>query len=270
MSGSRHTLCAGWPWVAGAMAVLAFLYAPIAVMVVLSFNTSHVLGLPLEGFTLDWYFRFLGNEEVVESIVNGTLVAVACVVVSIGFGLPAAMALDRFDFPGKAVFRRIVLLPLILPGVTTGVALLNFFVLANVPMSLWTIVTGVGTALIAVAITEIFARLQQVGRSQEEAALNLGATHFEVFVRITLPNIASAVAGAALIAFAIAFDELAATYLLTGRDVTLPMQLWSMIRREVTPEINAIASAVLAVSVLLLLGGMWLSRGARIRGAGAS
>lgn len=251
---------ASWRWRAVAFAVLAFLYAPIVVMVLFSFNASPVLGLPFTGLTLDWYREFLANDDVVESIWNGALVAAGAVVLSVAFGLPAAIALDRFEFPGKGLFRRIVLLPIVLPGVITGVALLNFYVLMSIPLSLWTIVLGIGTALICVTVTEVFARLQQLGRSQEEAAENLGANQREVFVRVTLPNIATALWGAVLIAFAIAFDELAVTYLLTGRDNTLPMTLWSMLRREATPEINAIATTVVAGSALLLLGGVWLSR----------
>ncbi|MCU0636435.1 MAG: ABC transporter permease [Gemmatimonadaceae bacterium] len=248
-----------------ALGVLAFLYLPILTMVVFSFNENPVLGLPLRGPTLDWYRAFLDNEDVLESIVNGALVAAGCVCLGVGFGLPAAIALDRHDFPGKAFFRRIVLLPIILPGVITGVALLNFLVLVSIPLSLWTIVLGVGTALICITVTEVFARLQQVGRSQEEAAENLGATPAEVFSKVTLPNISTALWGSALITYAIAFDELAVTYLLTGRDNTLPMALWSMLRREATPEINAIATTVFAASAIVLVAGLWLSRGRSAR-----
>lgn len=181
--------------------------------------------------------------------------------VAFGLRLPAAIALDRYDFPGKEFFRRVVLLPIVLPGVITGVAPLNFYVLAAIPLSLWTIVLGVGTALICITVTEVFARLQQLGRSQEEAAENLGATPMEVFFRVTLPNISTALWRSALITYAIAFDELAVTYLLTGRDNTLPMSLWSMLRREATPQINAIATTVFAASALVLITGLWLSRG---------
>lgn len=242
-------------------AVLVFLYLPIAVIVLFSFNAGDSLGLPFKGFSLRWYAEVLGNRQILKAAVNAFTVAIASVCVAVTFGLPTAIALDRFDFPGKDLFRRVVLLPIVLPGIVTGVALLGFFVLLHVRLSLWTIVLGLGTALICVVVTEVFARLQQVGRSQAEAARDLGANELEVFTRVTLPSIASALVGSVLITFSIALDELAITYLLTGRDNTLPMQLWSMLRREVTPEVNAIASLVILVSLVLVGLGMVLSRG---------
>jgi spermidine/putrescine transport system permease protein len=176
------------------------------------------------------------------------------------FGLPAAIALDRSDFPGKALFRRIVLLPIVLPGVITGVSLLLFYVRIGIPLSLNTIILGQGTGLMCITITEVFARLQQVGRRQEEAALNMGANQWEVFTRVTLPSISSALFGAMLITFSISFDEIAVTYLLTGRENTLPMQLWSLLRRTATPDINAVGTLIIAASIVLILTGVWLSR----------
>ncbi|MEO1194254.1 MAG: ABC transporter permease [Pseudomonadota bacterium] len=247
-------------------AVMAFLYLPIALVVLFSFNSGESLGLPFEGFSLRWYGEVLENRQILRAALNAFLVAIASTVVAVVFGLPTAIALDRYDFPGKSVFRRIVLLPIVLPGIITGVALLGFFVMMRIPLSLWTIILGLGTALICIVVTEVFARLQQVGRSQAEAARNLGANEIEIFFRVTLPAISSALIGAMLIAFSIALDELAITYLLTGRDNTLPMQLWSMLRRQVTPEINAIATLVVLVSLVLVTVGMVLSRGRGRRG----
>jgi spermidine/putrescine transport system permease protein len=244
-----------------AMAVFAFLYAPIFVLILFSFNSSPTLGLPFNGVTLDWYRSVLSNDSLLRSIWNSFTVAIGAVALSVAFGLPAALALDRFDFPGKETFRKIVLMPIVLPGVVTGVALLGFYVVAGLPLSLWTIVLGLGTALICVVVTEVFARLQQVGRVQEEAAADMGASDLEIFWRVTLPNIRTALIGAVLIAFSIALDELAVTYLLTGRENTLPMQLWSMLRREATPEINAVATLVMVFTLTLMAAGIWLSRG---------
>lgn len=242
-------------------AVLLFLYLPLAVMVLFSFNASASLGLPFEGVSLRWYAEALGNPQIVEAAINAFVVAIASTALAIALGLPTAIALDRWDFPGKEMFRRLVLLPIILPGIVTGVALLGFFVMLRVPLSLWTIVLGLGTSLACVVVTEVFARLQQVGRSQAEAARNLGADEWEVFRAVTLPAIASALAGATLIAFSIALDELAITYLLTGRDNTLPMQIWSMLRREATPVVNATATLVVLASLVLVVAGMLISRG---------
>jgi len=250
-----------------AWSVMAFLYLPILVMAFFSFNDSEFTGLPFRGFTLHWYGAVLDDRQVLRSIWNSVYVALGAVGLSVVFGLPAAIALDRYEFPGKTLFRRIVLLPIVLPGVITGVSLLLFYVLVHLKLSLYTVILGQGTALMCVTITEVFARLQQVGRSREEAALDLGANFLEIFWRVTLPSIRSALAGAVLIAFSISFDEIAVTYLLTGRQNTLPMTLWSMLRRSVTPEVNAISTLVIAVSILLITAGMGLARRDQIRRA---
>jgi spermidine/putrescine transport system permease protein len=241
--------------------VLAFLYLPIAIVVLFSFNMGDSLGLPFKGFSLQWYAQALGNPQIVKAAVNAFLVAIGATAIAVGLGLPTAVALDRFDFPGKTLFRRIVLLPIVLPGIVTGVALLGFLVLLHVRLSLWTIVLGLGTALVCVIVTEVFARLQQVGKSQAEAARNLGANEWEVFRLVTMPAVSSALVGGILIAFSVALDELAITYLLVGRQNTLPMQLWSMLRREATPEVNAIATLVILASLVMVTAGMLLSRG---------
>ncbi len=115
------------------------------------------------------------DDAIWDSVLNSLMVALAAVVIALAFGIPAALALDRANFPGKAVFRRLVLLPLILPGIITGLSLLMLFREANVKLSLLTIILGHGTALISVATTEVFAGLQKLDRAQEEASLDLGA-----------------------------------------------------------------------------------------------
>jgi len=244
-----------------AMAVLGFLYLPILVMMLFSLNDSQYTGLPFNGFTLHWYGEVFADRKLLVSIWNSVYVAAGVVVLSVLFGLPAAIALDRYDFPGKGLFRRIVMLPIVLPGIITGIALLSFYLTVHMRLSLYTIMLGQGTALMCITITEVFARLQQIGRSQTEAAANLGANEWEVFRSVTLPGVRSALAGAMLIAFSISFDEIAVTFLLTGRDNTLPMTLWSMLRREATPEVNAVATLVVLMSIVLIVGGMYFSRG---------
>lgn len=244
-----------------AMGVLGFLYLPILVMMLFSLNDSQYTGLPFNGFTLHWYGEVFADRKLLASIWNSVYVAAGVVMLSVLFGLPAAIALDRYDFPGKGLFRRIVMLPIVLPGIITGIALLSFYLAVHIRLSLYTIMLGQGTALMCITITEVFARLQQLGRSQLEAAVNLGANEWEVFRNVTLPGVRSALAGAALIAFSISFDEIAVTFLLTGRDNTLPMTLWSMLRREATPEVNAVATLVVLMSIVLIVVGMYFSRG---------
>lgn len=253
----------GNPWIVRPLAalVLSFLHLPIIVMVVFSFNDNTFPGLPFNGFTFKWYAAILENDALLRAIRNSVVVSIGVVVISVLFGLPAAIALDRYQFPGKGVFRRIVLLPIVLPGVITGVALLGFYITLNLRLSLFTLTLALGTALMCIVITEVFARLQQVGRSLEEAARDMGATTAEVFFHVTLPSIRTALIGAVLITFSIAMDELAVTYLLTGRENTLPMQIWSMVRRDVSPVINAVATLAIIVTLILVTLGITLSRG---------
>ena len=252
-----------------ASAVLLFLYAPLIVIVIFSFNDSDYTGLPFNGVTLRWYAELLSDSKILGSIWNSVYVGLGVVVLSVTFGLPAAIALERYEFPGKGLFRRIVMLPIVLPGIITGVALLSFYLTLHLRLSLHTIMLGQGTALMCITITEVFARLQQMGKSQSEAAVNLGANEWEVFRHVTLPGIKSSLFGAMLIAFSISFDEIAVTFLLTGRENTLPMTLWSLLRREVTPEVNAASTLIIAVSVILIVIGMYASRGKGAAGNGA-
>ena len=152
-----------------ASAVFAFLYLPIAVLILYSFNGQGVGGFPPRNLTLDWYRTLFSDGAIWDSVANSLAVAFAAMAISLTFGIPAALALDRANFPGKALFRRLVLLPLILPGIITGLSLLMLFNLAGTKLSLLTIVLVHGTALISVATTEVFAGLQKLDRAQEEA-----------------------------------------------------------------------------------------------------
>ena len=233
--------------------VYAFLYFPIVVLVLYSFNGFGVGGFPPSGWTLDWYRQLFQDGPLWDSVLNSIIVAAIAVLISLTLGLPAALALDRSQFPGKALFRRIVLLPLILPGIITGLSLLMLFVAVGMKLSLVTITLGHGTALISVATTEIFAGLQKLDRAQEEASLDLGANHWKTFWRITLPNLRVSLIAAALLIFTLSLDEIAVSFFLIGRDNTLPLEIWSRLRRGITPEINAISTLILAFSIATIL-----------------
>jgi spermidine/putrescine transport system permease protein len=236
-----------------ALLVYAFLYFPIVVLVVYSFNGSGVGGFPPSGWTFDWYRQLFADAALWDAVRNSFIVAAVAVAISLGLGLPAALALDRAQFPGKALFRRLVLLPLILPGIITGLSLLMLFVGVGMKLSLVTVTLGHGTALISVATTEIFAGLQKMDRAQEEASLDLGANHWKTFWRITFPNLQVSLIAAALLIFTLSLDEIAVTFFLIGRDNTLPLEIWSRLRRGITPEINAISTLILLFSISTIL-----------------
>jgi len=236
-----------------AFAVFAFLYLPIAVLIVYSFNGQGVGGFPPRDLTLNWYKILFEDGPIWEAVLNSLMVAFAAMVIALAFGIPAALALDRAQFPGKALFRRLVLLPLILPGIITGLSLLMLFRMADVKLSLVTIVLGHGTALISVATTEVFAGLQKLNRAQEEASLDLGANYWQTFWRITVPNLKLSIIGAALLIFTLSMDEIAVSFFLIGRDNTLPLEIWGRLRRGITPEINAISTIIFVFSLIAIV-----------------
>jgi len=236
-----------------AVAVFAFLYLPIAVLILYSFNRQGVGGFPPHHLTLDWYRILFADDAIWESVLNSAEVAFAAMAIALAFGIPAALALDRAQFPGKALFRRLVLLPLILPGIITGLSLLMLFNLAGTRLSLLTIVLGHGTALISVATTEVFAGLQKLDRAQEEASLDLGATYWQTFWRVTMPNLKLSIIGAALLIFTLSMDEIAVSFFLIGRENTLPLEIWARLRRGITPEINAISTIIFAFSLIAIV-----------------
>jgi spermidine/putrescine transport system permease protein len=251
-AGDRVTQSSGWlPW--HAVAVFAFLYLPIVTLIVYSFNGQGVGGFPPRNLTLDWYRMLFADDAIWQSVLNSLLVAVAAVAIALAFGIPAALALDRANFPGKAVFRRLVLLPLILPGIITGLSLGMLFHEAAVKLSLVTIILGHGTALISVATTEVFAGLQKLDRAQEEASLDLGANYWQTFWRVTIPNLRLSIIGAALLIFTLSMDEIAVSFFLIGRDNTLPLEIWGRLRRGITPEINAISSIIFVFSLVVIV-----------------
>jgi len=252
----------GWLSVYSAL-VFAFLYFPIVVLVIYSFNGEGVGGFPPRGLTLDWYLRLFADGPLWDTVASSLLVAACAVGISLGLGLPAALALDRSSFPGKALFRRLVLLPLILPGIITGLSLLMLFVAGGIKLSLLTITLGHGTALVSVATTEIFAGLQKFDRAQEEASLDLGANHWQTFWRVTLPNLKISVIAAALLIFTLSMDEIAVSFFLIGRSNTLPLEIWSRLRRGITPEINAISTMILVFSIGIIL--LWYRLRTRTR-----
>jgi len=236
-----------------ALLVFAFLYLPIAVLILYSFNGQGVGGFPPRDLTLNWYRILFKDGAIWDSVINSLLVAGAAMLIALVFGVPAALALDRVNFPGKTLFRRLVLLPLILPGIITGLSLLMLFRVSGVKLSLVTIILGHGTALISVATTEVFAGLQKLNRAQEEASLDLGATYWQTFWRITVPNLKLSIIGAALLIFTLSMDEIAVSFFLIGRDNTLPLEIWGRLRRGITPEINAISTIIFLFSLLAIV-----------------
>ena len=246
-------------WGAG-LAAFAFIYLPIVVVVIYAFHDSPIIAWPLRLGTFRWFVALLHDRGMLEAAQASLKLALLAVTISILVGVPGAFLLDRFEFPGKMAFRRLVLLPLILPGIITGVALLTFFGFVRLSLSSgfpfvpgWPVVLGHAAALTSVVITQVFARLQRLDRAQEEASQDLYANEWQTFRNVTFPNIRTAVLGAGLLVFTLSLDEIAVTFFLIGRQNTLPLQIWGLLRRGITPEVNAAATVIFLISVLVIV-----------------
>lgn len=240
---------------AAAAFVLAFIYLPMFVVVLYSFNPESVNVFPMPGFSLRWYRIMAENETLLAALKISLGIAVGGTIVGLLLGIPGALALSRYEFAGKRILERIVLLPLTLPGIVTGVAMLSFFPLIGVPVSLWAVLIGHGTFLIAITLTQVYARLKRLDPALEEASADLGAPPVTTFFRIVLPNIRTAIIGSALLSFTLSLDEIPVTFFLIAGDNTLPIQIWAMMRRGISPEVNAISTLVFLGSITLILLG---------------
>jgi len=250
------------PWVLASWTLLmfGFLYLPIIVVVMMSFNDSRILSLPLRGFTFAWYSAALQDAALKEALVNSIKVAAAATILATTLGLLAGFAIYRYPFWGRNSFRIALNLPILLPGIVTGVAMLAYFSDLGWRLSLGTVILGHVVFGIPVALGPILTRLGQFPRSLEEAAYDLGAKPVQVYWDVIFPYLRSALIASALLAFTLSFDEVVVTIFLTGRDNTLPMEIWGRLRTSITPEIAAIATLVLVVSSLLVLFSQRLTR----------
>lgn len=234
-------------------AAMAFLYLPILVLVVFSFNDSR-LSAVWQGFSWHWYGVLRHDDALLAAAVNSLRVAALSTSLAVLLGVPAAMGLERLRGKGARVVETIFLLPLVLPEVMMGVALLLFFVMVRWPLSLTTVVIGHAAFNLPVVIVLVRTRLQKLDPRLEEAAHDLGASAWETFYRITWPLIRPAVLGAALLAFTISLDDFIVTFFVAGPgSTTLPLRVYSMIKSGLSPEINALSS-LLVLSSMGLVG----------------
>lgn len=256
---------------------VVLLYAPIALIVGYSFNANVVDMMVWEGFTLDWYRSIFGlSTQLAQSanhidtttslraaVRNSALVALAATTISTVVGTATALALGRTAFRGRRVWQGLLVLPMVMPDIVLGIALLVFFTSVGVGLGLGTIVIGHCVFLSSYVWVIVSARLAGLSTDLEQASADLGAGPFTTFRRVTLPLIAPGVAGGALLAFIISLDDLVITWFIAGVDsTTLPMFIYGAMRRGIKPEINAMATLLLAFSFVVAAFGLWL-RGRR-------
>lgn len=244
----------GGPWLGiASAAVFVFLYLPLFVVILYSFSATKVNAWPIKGYTLDWYRELLVDDDIHESVRLSVFVGLFAAGIAVVLGTLTAFALDRATFRGKPAVRFFVVLPIVLPGIVTGVALLSFYTMMGWPLSKWTVIIAHGTFCITLVLNNVVARLGQLPRSLDEASADLGASPGKTFWRITFPLIRPAILAGAILAFTLSFDEVVVTFFLTGREKTLPLLIWGRLRQGISPEINATATVIICVSLVGVL-----------------
>jgi spermidine/putrescine transport system permease protein len=234
--------------------LIVFLYAPIAILLIFSFNNSELPTFPLSGFTLHWYHQFLTNADLRAAIETSALVAVLSSVGAVLLGVVSSIALARRRFAGKAAVSALLLSPLVIPYVVFGISLLLFFHAAGIPRSILTVVIGHIVISLPYTILVLVPRLDQIEVVLEEAAADLGASPFQTFRLIVLPLILPAVVSAFLIAFTTSFDEYAVASFVVGTRVTFPIFLYSALRfPSQLPQVIAVAVVVMVISLLVVV-----------------
>ena len=234
--------------------VLVFLYAPIAILLVFSFNKSAIPSFPLSGFTTRWYHEFITNGQVQAALKTSAIVASISSVIAVTLGILASIGLTRTRFRGKGVITALLLIPLVMPLVVLGISLLLLFKVLGVQLSLLTVAIGHVVISLPYTILVLLPRLAQIDSSLAEAAYDLGAGRLTTFRRVTFPLILPAVVSAFLIAFTTSFDEYAVASFLAGPRETFPLFLYAALRfPSQLPQVIAVAVVVLLVSLTVVV-----------------
>lgn len=252
-----------WPLQLIVGLTLLFLYLPLITLMVFSFNTSR-RNIVWQGFTTDWYVRAFNNESLLQAFINSLTIAFLCTIVSVALGALAAVMLWRFRFPGKTVVEGSLALPIVVPEICMGVAMLVFF--ARVmpwptglpwPLNLGAITIAHISFAFPFVATVVRARLASFNRELEEAAKDLGASEWRTFWDILVPHMQPGLIAGALLAFTLSLDDFVITFFTAGPDtITFPVKVYSMLRFSVTPEVNAASTILIVVTVILTAIGL--------------
>ncbi len=233
--------------------VLAIVYAPLAVVVISSFSTARTFAWPPSGLTLRWWRVAWSSQGAADAVWTSVQVALAATLVALVLGTLAAFALQRYAFFGRNALSLVVILPIALPGIVTGIALKNAFEqIMGVQLALWTVVVAHATFCIVVVFNNVRARLGRLGGNVEEASRDLGASGWTTFRLVTFPLLRSALLAGGLLAFALSFDEIIVTTFAAGAGVeTLPIWIFrNLFRPSQTPVVNVVGTVLIVVSII--------------------
>jgi putative spermidine/putrescine transport system permease protein len=245
---TRRTRFALGAWVA---LVILFLWLPLALIMVYAFNKSNVQSWPIPGFTTHWFGVAWRSSEVRGAVWLSVRAALLATGVALVLGSAAAFAIARFRFFGRESVSFLLILPIALPGIITGMALNSFFTFNHINLSLWTIVMGHATFCVVIVYNNVLARLRRSSPSLLEASMDLGADGWQTFRYVTWPVLSTALVAGGLLAFALSFDEVVVTYFTAGAQNTLPLLILGYIRLgQQLPVVNAVAFVIICFTVI--------------------
>jgi spermidine/putrescine transport system permease protein len=228
-----------------------FLYVPLLVVVLFSFSATKTT-VKFGSFSTEWYARLVRDPNLVKALLHSLEIGLSSVFLAVVLGTSGALFVARNKFPGREIFLAAVQLPILLPGIIVGIALLMFFVEMKVSLSRFTILAGHAAITTPFVMFQVASRLQRMGKTYEDASMDLGATPVKTFLLVTLPMIKTAIVGGGLLAFTVSFDEIIITYFLTGTWMTLPVYIYGMMRFGLTPQVYAISAIILVFSLVLI------------------
>jgi putative spermidine/putrescine transport system permease protein len=251
--------------------ILAFLFVPILIIMLYAFNTSTIQSWPLPGFTFKWFPETWNDPEVRDALLLSIKAGLIATAIALVLGSAASFAVHRFRFFGREVVSFVVILPLALPGIITGMALNSFFHFNGINLSLLTIVVGHATFCIVIVYNNVIARLRRTSPSLIEASMDLGAHGWTTFRTVTFPLLSTALVAGALLAFALSFDEVIVTTFTSGAQNTLPLWIFGAIRLgQRLPEVNVVVFFVVLLTVVPVTIAARLTGGGGITRASAA
>ncbi len=232
--------------------LLAFLYIPILMVIIFSFNTSE-MNIVFEGFTLNWYGTFFNNRTLMESLENTLIIAVASTVISVVIGTIGAVGLAKYEFKGKKIVDALLYVPIVIPEIVLGVALLSIFTLMDITMGLGTMILGHVTFCIPFVVISVRARLAGFDKNLEEASMDLGGNYFTTFMRVTLPILMPGIISGAVLSISLSLDDIVISFFCSGPgSTTLPLKILDMVKHGVSPEVNALSTIITLVIVVCI------------------
>jgi putative spermidine/putrescine transport system permease protein len=234
-----------------ALLVVLFLWIPLTIILVYAFNTSNIQSWPIPGFTLRWFRVAWEDQEARSALLLSLKAALSATAIALVLGTMAAVGVSRFRFFGRETLSFLLVLPIALPGVITGIALSSFYTFWGVQFSLWTIVIGHATFCVVIVYNNVLARVRRTSPSLVEASMDLGADGWQTFRFVTFPVLSTALISGALLAFALSFDEVIVTLFTAGAQNTLPIWILGKIRLgQQLPEVNAVVFFVILLTVI--------------------